>query len=118
MLPRQISRQGAGFHFDPSGSRLKCMLVVYSRVRYFGSVTYCDTISQMSPFGKATRSQCSTSVVSWLYGTPFFRSHPSTRFVVTTLRARDGGAPPRPAPMGPSSSHSATEYPCSEGEPY
>ena len=62
MLPSD-RRHGAGFHFDPSGSRLKCMLVVYSPVRYFGSLTYCDTVSQTSPFGNATRSQCSVSVV-------------------------------------------------------
>ena len=59
----QSIRHGAGFHFDPSGSRLKCMLVVYSPVRYFGSLTYCDTVSQTSPFGNATRSQCSVSIV-------------------------------------------------------
>ena len=59
-------RHGAGFHFDPSGSRLKCMLVVYSAVRYFGSLTYCETVNQTSPFGNATRSQYSVSVVASL----------------------------------------------------
>src|SRR5580765_2542718 len=91
------------------------MLVVYSPVRYFGSLTYCDTDSQTSPFGNATRSQCSTSVVWSLYGTPFFRSQPSDRFVVVTFNARGGGPPPaRPAPATPSASHSAIENPWSD----
>src|SRR5262249_35920919 len=80
-----------------------------------GSLTYCETVSQTAPFGNATRSQCSTSVVCSLYGTPFFRSQPSARFVVVTFNARGGGPPPaRPAPAGPSGSHSAIEKPCSD----
>src|SRR3954471_14606210 len=95
-------RHGAGFHFDPSGSRLKCMLVVYSPVRYFGSVTYCDTVSQTSPFGNCTRSQFSTIVVSLLYAPLFFRGHPSSGFVVVPFSDRGGGGPPaRPAPATP-----------------
>src|SRR3954447_3033680 len=53
-------------------------------------------------------------VVSSLYATPFFRSQPSRRFVVTTLSARGGGPPPRPTPATPSGSHSATENPCND----
>src|SRR5262245_4489945 len=84
------------------------------------------TMSHTSPFGNVARSQYSSTLVLSLYVTPFFRSHPSARFVVTTFKVPPGGLvtfTPRPArttgggegpPIG---SQSAIECPCSERAP-
>src|SRR5688500_18475561 len=61
-------RQAVGSHFDPSGSRRKCVLVTNSWFRYFGSVTAVVTTSH-----------------SLFPGAAFLRSQPPVRFVVTTL---------------------------------
>src|SRR5687767_3088308 len=61
--------QAVWAHFEPSGSRRKCVLVTNSWLRYVGSVTAVVMTSHCSPPGVAKRSQYSVMVVRSLYGT-------------------------------------------------
>src|SRR6185436_14761837 len=85
--------QGDGLHREPSGSFLKCELVTKSVFRYLGSVTIVVTTSHSSWFGAAKRSKYSVTTASSLYGTPFLRSQPAVRRVVTTFRFDPGTGP-------------------------
>src|SRR5580765_2598652 len=77
--------QGDGFHFAPSFSSLKCVLVMNGVCRYFGSSTTVLTSRMTSPFGSGpTLSKYSVIVAFALYGTPFFLKSPSRKFVVVT----------------------------------
>lgn len=51
--------QAAGLHFEPSGSRLKCELVMNGWFRYIGSSTIVVTTSHSSPLGDGKRSKYS-----------------------------------------------------------
>src|SRR6266853_3147325 len=62
-----------GFHFEPSFSSLKCVLVMNGICRYFESSTTVLTSRMTSPFGSGpTLSKYSVIVALALYGTPFF----------------------------------------------
>ena len=45
---REVS-QGVGFHLEPSGSRLKCELVMKGWFRYLGSSTMVVTVNHSVP---------------------------------------------------------------------
>src|SRR5215467_15640990 len=95
--------QDDGFHFDPSFSRLKWVLVMNGVCRYFGSSTTVLTSRMTSPLGSGpTRSKYSVIVAFPLYGTPFFLRYPSLKFVVVTKSDPPvGAAPRRPRPRPP-----------------
>src|SRR6185312_3659625 len=94
--------QGDGFHFAPSFSSLKCVLVMNGSCRYFGSSTTVRTRRMTSPFGSGpTLSTYSVIFASALYGTPFLRRYPSRKFVVVTNSEPPTGAGPRPRPRPP-----------------
>ena len=66
--------QGVGFHLDPFGSSLKCVLVMNGIVRFFESSTTVRTMRRTSPFGSGPRrSKYSVMTAAELYGTPFLR---------------------------------------------
>src|SRR5688500_2304360 len=52
---QEIVLHGAGAHFAPSASFLKCVLVTKSWLRYIGSLTMVVTTSHSSPLGAAKR---------------------------------------------------------------
>src|SRR5215831_13486562 len=91
-----------GFHFEPSFSSLKCVLVMNGNCKYFGSSTTVRTSRMTSPFGSGpTLSKYSVMFAFALYGTPFFRRYPSRKFVVVTNSDPPTGGAPRPRPPRP-----------------
>src|SRR5215471_7780604 len=65
---------GDGFHFEPSFSSLKFVLVMNGSSRYLGSSTTVRTSRMTSPLGSGpTLSKYSVIVAFALYGTPFLR---------------------------------------------
>ena len=57
----QSAPQGVGFHFEPSGSLRKSVLVMNSCPRYFGSFTMAVSVIQVEPPGPGWRSKYSVN---------------------------------------------------------
>ena len=57
----QSALQGVGFHFEPSGSLRKSVLVMNSCPRYFGSFTMAVSVIQVESPGPGCRSKYSVN---------------------------------------------------------